>query len=112
MRRPRMTGRSLMIGVVATSLLFGVVRPAMELRYWTFSYGWNTSVLGVGQKAVVCKDVDFYGQPVPAGTKVMVTSDLTDEDSAYPNRKVSVEVIEGRQEGAFGTIERSRLRVQ
>jgi hypothetical protein len=102
----------MMIGVVAVSLLFAMVRLANELRYWTFSYGWNSSVLGVGQKAVVCKDVDFYGQAVPVGTRVRVTGDLTDEDSAYPYRKVSVEVIEGPQKGAFGTVERSLLRVQ
>ena len=34
------------------------------------------------------------------------------EDSAYPDREVSVEIIDGPRKGAFGTIERSLLRVK
>jgi hypothetical protein len=48
MRQARLTIRGMMIGVVAASVLFAMVRLANELRYWTFSYGWNTSVLRVG----------------------------------------------------------------
>jgi hypothetical protein len=112
MRRPRMTIRGVMCVVLAASLLFAMVRLANELRYWTFSYGWNTSVLETGTKAVMYANADFYGVAIPAGTQVIVTSDLTDEDSAYPYRKVAVEVIAGPHKGAFGTVDRTQLRVQ
>jgi hypothetical protein len=112
MRQARLTIRRMMIGVVAASLLFAMVRLANELTYWTFSYGWNTSVLRVGQQLIVCEDVRFGETIIPAGTRCIVVSDLTDEDSAYPYRKVNVEIIEGRQKGSSGTVERLLLRVR
>jgi len=112
MRWPRLTIRGLMIGVAATSLLFAVVRLANELKYWTFSNGWNTSVLRAAEQVVVQEGVRWGDTTIPAGTRCVVVSDPTDEDSAYPSRKVSVEVIEGRHKGAFGTVARSVLRVR
>jgi hypothetical protein len=69
-------------------------------------------VLSVGQEVIFCDEVRLGDTIVPAGTRSIVVSDPPDEDSAYPDRKVSVEIIEGRQKGAFGTVERSLLRVQ
>jgi hypothetical protein len=112
MLQTRMTIRSMMIGVAAVSLLFAIVRLANELAYWTFSYGWNTSVLSVGQQVIVCENVRFAETVIAAETRCIVVSDLTDEDSAYPYRRVGVEIIEGRQKGAFGTVERSLLRAR
>jgi hypothetical protein len=112
MRLPRITIRSLMIAVAATSLLFVVARLANELKYWTLQNGWNTSVLRAGQRVIICEQVRFGDAIIPAGSRGLVVGDLTDEDSAYPYRDVSVEVIEGRQKGAFGTVARSLLRVQ
>jgi hypothetical protein len=101
-----------MIGVAVTSVLIVMARLANELKYWTLQNGWNTSVLRAGQRVIVREQVRLGDAIIPAGTRGIVVSDLTDEDSAYPDRDVSIEVIEGRQKGAFGTVARSLLRVQ
>jgi hypothetical protein len=69
-------------------------------------------VLRVGQQLIVCEDVRFGETIIPADTRCIVVSDLTDEDSAYPYREVSVKIIEGRQKGAIGLVERSLLRAR
>jgi hypothetical protein len=112
MRRPRFTTSRMMIAVAAAALLFAVMRLADELRYWTFSNGWNTSVLGIGQPVMVCEDVHSGDAIIRRGTRCIVVSDPPDEDSAYPHRKVTVQIIEDRRRGAVCDVERSLLRVQ
>lgn len=112
MRRPRFTTRRMMIAVAAAALLFAMMRLADELRYWTFSNGWNTSVLGIGQPVIVCEDVRSGDAIIRRGTRCIVVHDPPDEDSAYPDRKVTVQIIENRRQGAIRNVERSLLKVR
>jgi hypothetical protein len=111
MELPQMSIRRLMIAVLATSVLLATVRLVNVLKYWTFLYGWNTSVLNVGDRVTVCGCVLAGGEPVASGTGGIVVDDPPDEDSAYPNRKVSIQIIEGPRKGAICEAERSNLRV-
>jgi hypothetical protein len=93
------------VGVVAaTAMLVG------EMEYWTTSHGWNTSVLPPGMRVSTCRDTKMGQTMVPAGTRCVVVEDSTDEDSAYPYRKVSVGVTQGPHAGLIFSLERTDLR--
>jgi hypothetical protein len=93
-------------------LLIVACRFADELRYWTFSHEWNTSLLPRGQPVAPVADVRARVMLIPAGTRCVVGGDFTDEDSAYPDRDVSVEILEGPHKGEIVDIERSLLRAR
>jgi hypothetical protein len=110
--RIRFTIRRMMKGVVIVSLIFALVRTVSELRYWTITNGWNTSVLDVGQQVAPCLDIRVGNTSLPAWTLCTVVEDLTDTDSAYPDRKVTVQIADGRLKGTICGVRRSLLRVR
>jgi hypothetical protein len=98
--------------VAAAALVCATVRFASELRYWTLSHGWNTSVLPVGAQVVPCDEIRIGDSTIRAGTRCVVVGDPTDEDSAYPYRGVVVNISEGQFQGTIVEIQRSLLRVR
>ena len=109
---PRMTIRGSMFGILALSVLLAMLRLAHELRYWTISNGWNTSVLSSGQPLFLLEDINVAGAPVKAGTQCIIVRDFTDEDSAYPDRNVRIIVDDGPYKGRSGTARREQLRAR
>jgi hypothetical protein len=114
--RIRFSVRRLMLMVAGSAVLIHLLivafRFADDLRYCTFGYGWNTSVLLRGQTVAPVADVRARDMVIPAGTRCVVGGDCTDEDSAYPDRDVSVEISEGRHKGEIVDIKRSLLRAR
>jgi hypothetical protein len=101
-----------MIIVAVTALLLGAYRIAGELRFWTLSYGWNTSVLPIGLEVLIIEDVPSHQSTTPTGTRGVVAGDFTDEDSAYPNRFVSVRLSEGPGKTQVIHVKRTAIRAR
>jgi hypothetical protein len=99
-RHVRFTVRRMMAAVAVVGVGVAFAKLAGELRYWTSGNGWDTSVLPVGIKVSTCHDLKTGEATIPNGTGCVVLEDLTDDDSAYPDRKVVVRVSEGSHSGS------------
>jgi len=112
----KFTVRRLMVAVAAAAIglatLIGTVRLARDLKYSTFSYGWNTSIFPIGEPVRISQDVTIDGMPLPSGTQGVVVADPPDEDSAYPDRLLSVKIIDGQYRGATMGVQRRFLRAR
>jgi hypothetical protein len=106
----RLTVRRMMIFVAVMSFAFAAYRLAGELRYWTMSYGWNTSVLPLGLEVRIIQGVQLDDWTIPTGTRGVIVSDPPDEDSAYPYREVGVRFSEGPGKGRTIYVRRTLLR--
>ncbi len=110
--RVRFTVWRMMIGVAIIAFIMGTARVVTELRYATLGNGWNTSVFPTGQRVTICREMRIERVTLAAGTRGLVTSDFTDNDSAYPDRLIGVRIIEGQHEGTTQAIERRFLRAE
>jgi hypothetical protein len=80
------------------------------LQYATLGNGWNTSVLPAGQRVTTSQELKVERVTLDAGTRGIVTGDMTDDDSAYPDRLIGVTISEGKHRGTTQAIERRFLR--
>jgi hypothetical protein len=114
LRLPRVqfTVRRMMVAVATLSVVTASAKLAGELRYWTWSYGWHTSVLPAGMGVSTCRDLTSDRVTIPAGTGCVVIADPPDEDSAYPDRKVGVRVSGGPNAGFALSVRRVVLRAR
>ncbi len=101
-----------MAAVAAVALALAVVRFVLELRYYTFQNGWNTSVFAVGERVAPIVDVRIGPSLLPAGGPCLVVDDPTDDDSAYPTREVKVRVEDRAQDGPIMNVRRIDLRAR
>ena len=83
-----------------------------ELKFRTFSFGWNTSILPVGERVFSIVDIRVDDVSVPAGTLCLVVSDPPDEDSANPDRTVVVRTSGRGQHGPIFAVKRIQLRIK
>jgi len=117
MRSPRLRislAKAMAFVVIAAVAMAGVRFLSKAFNEWRYStsHGWNTSVLAVGDRVVAIDDVRVGSRVVPTGTPFLVVSDMTDEDSAYSDRKVEVRLPDDLSPGSTFEVERIRLRVQ
>jgi hypothetical protein len=97
---------------LATALLLCALRLLPTYRGWTFSYGFNTSVLCPGDVAVVVDGGEGHLDGNLVGSTCAVLLDLTDTDSAYPHREISVKFLDGPWVNRCVTLERCQVRLK
>jgi hypothetical protein len=134
--RVRFTVRRMMATVLAVAFSLGAVRWKAEyLDGYTLCYGPHSSLLAPGQRVVTAGDVPaavakevFDGparwgrwtvRPEPgrpsaldSGTPCVVRVESAwDDDSCYPDRLISVTVLQGQHKGAVKAVARRHLRL-
>ena len=106
----------MMVGIAAVAIMpaggIWQYRLAEEAHYSTWAYGPNTSVLPMDLAVVVVVESRWRGGRVAPGEAGVVTSDPPDEDSAYPDRLVSVRRDAGPHRGTVIPIKRICLRAR
>jgi hypothetical protein len=133
--RVRFTVRRMMATVLAVAFSLGAVRWTVEyLDGYTLCYGPHSSLLAPGQEVITADDVPAAvarevvegparwgrwtvraepGKPsvLDSGTQCVVRVEPAwDDDSCYPDRMISVTVLQGQHKGAVKAVARRHLR--